>query len=423
MDKDSSASQQIAEYAMALDLSSQLTLVLEENDVLHGILDIFAALFAPQQIVLWVMENGSVTAILNTPESGSTPPPLPDPSTLPETIPAGFRLRIPSKDETIAIIQIDGLAFPAYRERYLSLSLGIAGVCGLALSNARAHSRLEIALSDLRKEYSRSSQLSNELRIANEELETRVRDRTAELETAMVQLREEVRQRTAAEEVIRSQLDEKIILLRELNHRVKNNLQLITSMLSIQARKISDPSMKMALSESKNRIRTMSVIHEKLLSAQDLSRIDLEGLIRQIPPNLLSLYRIPQGSISISLDLIPVTVDINTAIPLGLILNELFSNSIKHAFPGGREGEITLGIRDGKDELLIRFADNGIGMPQGYDGENPETVGLILITSLVQQLQGTIEREPGTGTRFLIRLQKVSGESGFLQGTYNKVQE
>ncbi|MCK9579783.1 MAG: ATP-binding protein [Methanoregula sp.] len=424
MDKVPSSSQQIAEYAMALDLCSELTLVLDEREVLHRILDIFIALYAPQQIVFWIMEKGSVTTILTHPVSGVTPPQQPDPGrALPETHPTGFRLRIPYKDETIGIIEVGGIAFPDHRERYLSLALDIAGVCGLAVSNARTHSRLEVALSDLMKEYNRSSRLSEELRVVNEELEIRVRERTAELETAMAQLKEEVRQRTADEEVIRSQLDEKTLLLREVHHRVKNNFQLISSMLSIQARKVTDPTLQRVFSDSKNRIRTMAGIHEKLLMAQDLSRIDLNSTVRQIPSNLLSLYRIPPGSVSISMDISSVMVDINTAIPIALILNELVSNSLRHAFPEGRQGEIVLGIRDEQDGLLIRYADNGIGLPQGYDWENADTTGFILVNSLVQQLQGSIGREPGEGTRFLIRLQKAAGESGTLRGTYNQVPE
>ena len=421
MDTHNTDSQQTAEYAMALDLSSQLTLVLDEEMVLQRIVEIFEALFAPQWLVFHVMIHGAVIKTLTYPKSRDVTDPLDLQRDLPETTPAGFRLRIPYKDETMGIIEVDGLAFPEYRERYLSLALAVAGVCGLAVANARAHSRLEAALSDLQTEHALSLRLSRELRFINEQLEERVRERTAELENTARHLEEEVKQRRAAEEVVRSQLEEKTVLLRELHHRVKNNLQLITSMLSIQSRKVTDPSLQLALSESKNRIRTMAVIHEKLWTAQDLSRIDLDGLVRQIPSNLISLYQIPPGTVCVSMEITRVTVDINTAIPLGLVLNELFSNSLKHAFPGGRSGEIALNIQDVNDELSIRFADNGIGIPQGYDWENPDTVGFILITSLVQQMQGTIAKEPGTGTLFLIRLPGVSGTSGAMRGTYNRL--
>ena len=421
MDTHNTDSQQTAEYAMALDLSSQLTLVLDEEMVLQRIVEIFEALFAPQRLVFHVMSNGSVIKTLTYPKSRNVTGPLDLQRDLPETTPAGFRLRIPYKDETIGIIEVDGLAFPEYRERYLSLALAVAGVCGLAAANARTHNHLEAALSDLRTEHALSLRLSGELQVINEHLEDRVRERTAELENATRHLEEEVKQRRAAEEVVRSQLDEKTILLRELHHRVKNNLQLIASMLSIQSRKVTDPPLALALSESRNRIRTMSLIHEKLWAAQDLSKIDLDALVRQIPSNILSLYRIAPGTVSISMNITRVSVDINTAIPLGLVLNELFSNALKHAFPDGRTGKIVLTIQDVNDGLLVRFADNGIGMPQGYDWENPDTVGLILINSLVQQMQGTIEKESGAGTRFLIRLPEVAGASVTMRGTYNTI--
>jgi two-component sensor histidine kinase len=418
------ASRQIAEYAMALDLTSQLTQVMDETEVLDRILEIFVTLFAPERIVFWVMKDGSVAAFLTYPRSGFTPSGHLDPDRdLPGITPTGFRVPIPAREETIAIIQVDGIAFPEYRERYLSLAITMAGVCGLAISNARAHSRLESALADLKKENARNVQLSDELRVINEELEDRVRHRTSELESAMILLKEENRQRTAAEEDIRRRLDEKMIILRELHHRVRNNLQLITSIISIQVRKVSDPALQMALSETKNRIRTMSIIHDGLSTAEDLSRIDLPELVRPIPVRLVSLYRIPPGSVAINLDISREVVDINMAIPLALILNELFSNALKHAFNGTHGGAIVVNIIGEQDWLTIRFADDGIGLPAGFDWENPDTVGLMLVNSLVQQLQGTIEREPGAGTRFLIRVRKNSESRGTLRGTYNRVPE
>lgn len=409
---------------MALDLCSQLTLVLDEAMVLRRIIEIFSILFAPRQIIFRIRENGAVTSTLTYPESAIVPSLLQEPGMVqPETTPTGFRLHIPYKAETVGDIEVDGLAFPAFRERYLSLALAISGVCGLAIVNARTHHRLEGALSDLKREYARSSGLSQELQAINDQLEERVRQRTAELEKTARSLEEEVRQRRAAEEVVRSQLAEKTLLLRELHHRVKNNLQLITSMLSIQARKVQDPSLHLALNESRNRIRTMAFIHEKLWVEHDLSHIDMKGYAWSILSRLISLYQVKPDQVSLAVDIPDVVVDINTAIPVGLILNELIANSLKHAFPDGKTGEIFLVIHDEGSSLSIICRDNGSGMPPGYDWENPETVGLILVHSLVGQLQGTIEKEPGVGTRFLIRVQKSSGESGTVQGTYNQIPE
>lgn len=223
---------------------------------------------------------------------------------MPETTPTGFCLSIPYKEETIGIINVEELAFPAFRERYLSLALAVVGVCGLAVSNARAHSRLETTLSDLRQEYLRTSRLSEELRVINEELEERVRRRTLELETTLIQLKDEIEQRKTAEAVVRDQLEQKTILLRELHHRVRNNLQIISSILNLQAKKAKDPLLQQALSESQNRIRTMSTVNEKALGDSDFARINLKEYIRYLVTNLMTLYRIKPGTINLSTSLI-----------------------------------------------------------------------------------------------------------------------
>lgn len=406
---------------MALDLSSQLTVVRDESTVLERTLEIFIVLFAPKKTIFWVMENGSIVRTLTSPPASSSPPPPPPSREIPAITDTGFLLKIPYKDETIGIVEVEGVAFADHRDHYLSLALSFAGVCGLAIANARIHMRLENALADLRREYDHSSALAGELRVVNESLEERVRERTAELEQTAKNLAEEVKQRKTAEESVRDQLEQKTVLLRELHHRVKNNLQLIMSMSSIQSRKVSDPSLKLALTENRNRIRTMSAIHEKLWSSGDLSRIDLESLIRQIPSNLIALYQVPHGKVSITFDMQKITVDINTAIPLGLVVNELFSNALKHAFPGERKGEVVLSAQEDATGLVLRFADNGVGLPAGYDWQNADSVGLILTRSLVDQLDGTLEREPGSGTVFVIRLKRSSGGSGTVRGTYNEL--
>lgn len=419
METRDTSSQQAAEYAMALDLSSQLTLVLDEEMVLGRILEIFTILFAPQRIIFYVIAEGAVKKTLVFPASLKEFPLADLNADLPEITPAGFCLRIPYKEETIGIIDVDGLAFPAHRERYLSLALSIVGVCGLSLINARTHRRLETALSDLRQENARSLRLSDELRVTNEQLEERVRERTKELENTALHLAEEVAQRRAAEETVRCQLDEKTILLRELHHRVKNNLQIIMSLLSLQAHKMPDPAFHLALMESQNRIRIISAVHEMLLTSPDLARIDLHTVVSKIAANLLSLYQVKPETIALSIDIPDIVVDINTAIPLGLVLNELVSNSLKHAFPGGRPGGIFITIRDNDAALVITCRDDGVGMTPGSDWENPDTVGFILINGLTGQLGGTIEKEPGAGTCFCIRVQKVPGTSKKVRGTFN----
>lgn len=246
------------------------------------------------------------------------------------------------------------------------------------------------------------------------ELQRLVKERTADLEA-------EIERRKDAEQVIRTALAEKEILLKELHHRVKNNLQIISSMLNLQAKKMKDPSLQQALRESLNRIRTISAVHEKILTSHDLSRIDLQAYVRHLVNNLLSLYHTKPGTITPVIEITEIFVDINTAIPLGLVLNELVANSLKHAFPDGRCGEIAVTVRDEGHILVITCGDNGVGMPDGYDWENPDTVGLILVHSLIDQLRGTIEKIPGEGTRFRIVIQKSSDGNSPIRGTYNPV--
>jgi PAS domain S-box-containing protein len=247
------------------------------------------------------------------------------------------------------------------------------------------------------------------------ELQRLVKERTADLE-ADIELRKEAEQR------IRGALAEKEILVKELHHRVKNNLQIISSMLNLQAKKMKDPVLQQALKESLNRIRTLSAVHEKVLSSQDLSRIDLKAYVRHLVNNLLALYAVKPGSITVTVEIPDIFVDINTAIPLGLVLNELVANSLKHAFPDGRTGEVAITIRDEDRALAISCGDDGIGMPPGYDWENPDTVGLILVISLVGQLEGTIKKLPGGGTHFVIMVPQSSDDKDSpIRGTYNTV--
>jgi two-component sensor histidine kinase len=423
---------------MALDLCSQLTLVLDEERVLHRILEIFSTLFAPQKTYFWVMEQDRLVKTLVYPEYASVPSAAPGPAwvaefphqpeiqpdatwILPDIRPTGFRLRIPYKEETIGIIEVSGLAFPEHSERYLSLALAIAGVCGLAVANARTHHRLEAALRDLRLENARSSKLSDDLKIANDQLEERVRQRTAELADANRDLIQEVARRKEAEERITADLKEKEVLLREVHHRVKNNLQIIMSLLSLQSRKFPDAALSMALRESQNRIKVMSYVHEKLFASEDLGRVPLDGYFRFLVNNLLTLYQVPPNALRLTLDAGDVAVDINTAIPLGLVINELVSNSIRHAFPPGTPGELGISVREDPDgSLHIMVRDNGKGLPESFDPERAGTLGLTLAYGLIDQLDGTIVPVYNGGQQFVIDIIRKTND-GSTGGTYNPV--
>jgi PAS domain S-box-containing protein len=231
------------------------------------------------------------------------------------------------------------------------------------------------------------------------ELEERVLQRTSELE-------QEIEQRKSAEAAITTSLHEKEILLREIHHRVKNNLQIIASLLNLQSRYVKDETTLFSIRESQNRVKAMALVHEKLYQSTDLSKIDFDDYVRFLGKNLLSFFDMKGKGITFTTDIHDISLDINTAIPLGLIINELISNSLKHAFPDGRTGEISIAVFQNNHTLSIIMKDNGAGIGEDFDWRNATTLGLRLVISLIEQLQGSIELDRHAGTTFTIVLQE-----------------
>jgi PAS domain S-box-containing protein len=229
--------------------------------------------------------------------------------------------------------------------------------------------------------------------------------------------------RKAAEERVIASLHEKEILLRELHHRVRNNFQIIISLLSLQSRSIGDEKVAQAMRESQNRIRAMAFVHEKLYASQDLAKIDLEPYVKYLTTQLFTLFEVRPKTIALLIDANNIFADINTAIPFGLIVNELVSNSLKHAFPDGRKGEIAISVRDDEKGLNLIYRDNGVGFGKDFDWRTTDTLGFKLIIGFVEQLNGTIEQQSGEGTRFLIAMKRKTDEKGKTHGTFNPVPE
>jgi PAS domain S-box-containing protein len=244
------------------------------------------------------------------------------------------------------------------------------------------------------------------LRALTEDLADKVRERTSELEKTNLLLEEEIRYHKEAEHKIQESLDEKVVLLREIHHRVKNNLQVIISILNLQSRYVKDDKSLEALRDCQNRVKAMAMVHERLYQTHDLSKINVAGYIRDITQILFHFYGFSLKSISLDVDVENIFVDINTAIPLGLMINELFSNALKYAFPEGKSGKISVVVRKDGDMINVVFADTGIGIPAELDWRNSPSLGLKLVTSLVEQLQGTIELHRDEGTRFDITLKE-----------------
>jgi two-component sensor histidine kinase len=195
---------------------------------------------------------------------------------------------------------------------------------------------------------------------------------------------------------------EKEVLLREIHHRVKNNLQIIISLLNLQSRYITDEATLSAFRESQSRVRVMALVHEKLYQSNDLAKLDLNNYLKFLGDNLFQFLGMEGKGIQLTMDIRDISLTIDTTIPVGLMINELISNSLKHAFPDGRKGNITLAVHRQDKSLIILFKDDGIGIPEDFDWRNAESLGLRLVISLVEQLQGTIEIDRMAGTTFNI---------------------
>lgn len=212
----------------------------------------------------------------------------------------------------------------------------------------------------------------------------------------------EITDRKDAERELRESLHEKEVLLKEVHHRVKNNLQVISSILNLQSEYVGqDKAMLQLLRDSQDRIRSMSFIHESLYQTKNFSSIDLSEYIQGLCSNLIMSHSV-KGLVRLTTDLRKVRLGLDQAIPCGLILNELVSNALKHAFPNERKGEISVKCGKKGGTVVIEVEDDGVGLAPGFDMEKDANLGLQLVQTLVQQLDGTLERPKAKGARYLI---------------------
>jgi two-component sensor histidine kinase len=251
------------------------------------------------------------------------------------------------------------------------------------------HARMVQAL---RESEERSRMLVEELRTLGRNLEERVESRTREL--------------TSAHETLARSVREKDVLLKEINHRVKNNLQVISSLLNLQAQHITDEHARALFQESQGRVRSIALVHEKLHQAKDLSKIDFEEYVWTLVANLFFSQRAAERGISPHIEVEGARLDVDVAIPCGLIINELVTNALKYAFPAGRSGAIAIRLRARDDKQVeLSVGDDGVGLPPDLDPRRATGLGLDLVFTFAEQLEAQVdvEREGGTTFRFTFK--------------------
>ncbi len=212
------------------------------------------------------------------------------------------------------------------------------------------------------------------------------------------------------ENELKASLEEKEMLMKEIHHRVKNNFQVVSSLLNLQRSSLKNQNVEEVLLECQNRIKSMAILHEKLYRSGDLIRINLNGYLTDLLKSLHNSYRLKERNINIELNMDEIYVSTDDAINLGLIINELVVNSLKHAFKGRKEGLITISLKENdSSNLEIIVKDDGIGISENINIEKTDSLGLLLINSFVKQVKGKIKLIRGQGTEFRIVSPKMPG--------------
>lgn len=224
----------------------------------------------------------------------------------------------------------------------------------------------------------------------------------------------ELAERQQAETHLRAALAEKEVLLKEIHHRVKNNLQIVSGLLQLQAHNLQDSPAVHALRESQSRVESMALIHKKLYISSDLEQIDAADYIQSLATSLLTTYKVSPGAIALQVDVEPVILSLDQGIPCGLIINELVSNALKYAFPTSQPGKIQIQLRQVGHELELIIQDDGVGLPDHLDLNNIQSLGLSLVYALsTEQLEGSLAVDHSLGTTFKIKFPQSASSKQF----------
>ena len=225
---------------------------------------------------------------------------------------------------------------------------------------------------------------------------------------AAVSIGLDITERKLAEKQIQDSLEEKEVLLKEIHHRVKNNLQIVSSLLDLQSMKIREPQTQQLFRASQSRVKSIALIHEKLYQSENLERVNCYEYLYSLANYLFQTYSINPEKIELQLDVDPISLNLDTAIPCGLIINELVSNAFKHAFPGELKGLVKIRLKSSGQTFVLEVSNNGVICPKPIDIKDKKTLGIQLINALIQQLSGEVEIDRSKGTSFQIKFREIS---------------
>lgn len=304
--------------------------------------------------------------------------------------PAGILLGINSyvsvpikfDDNIIGVINVASNKKNVFKEEDISLLSLVANQVSMVMENGRQ---------------------SQELQQTYNILEERVKERTLELLKSNALLREEIEKRIRAEIEIKKSLHEKEILLKEVQHRVKNNLQVISSMLDLQTDYVNDSGVSKMFIEAQKRVKSMALVHEQMYQSEVLTDLDFTQYIENLCNYLFKIYGVNTKRISMNINIKEANIDFNRAILLGLIVNELISNSLKHAFPDELEGQVKIKLDSEDQYFILTTYDNGKGLPKNFRLRQTKSLGLQLVQALTHQLKGSIKIDRRKGTKFRIK--------------------